>query len=311
MIAAWAILAAIVACGGSGAEEDEESQARSEALRELEAHLSTGQTYGEGPDGQEIAAAVRETVAPGDGVAVRVIPGQPRHVVVLVQYRADGNYQNLREIEQSERNAEINRIVNAIDHGYGAQQDVLGVAIRGAIFYGALGVRQPGAPMQYHTGSVVSLSPLDPVLTATPGEDVVAPPISLGTQVEGTVGGLDALTSYRLEITEPTTLVTQFVTPERDDNMPSLIVCAGAHRPLACGDDWLEEVSGFYNDGLDDLAERLSARGMDMNYDAYRVEPGVYTLAVLPNCDFDEPCSTVGRSFTLLATSPSRATQEE
>ncbi|MCB9615567.1 MAG: hypothetical protein H6722_24310, partial [Sandaracinus sp.] len=115
------------------------------ALRALEAHLDRGESYAEGPDAELIAAAARDAVAPGDGVAVKVVPGTPRHVTVLVRYRSTGGYENLREIDQTARNEELDRILASIDEGYQAGADVIGVAIRGPMAYGAIAVRRPGA----------------------------------------------------------------------------------------------------------------------------------------------------------------------
>ena len=304
LLAAWAILLAIVACGGSGAEPTEEEQARSEALRELESHLAEASTYGEGPGGSELATGLRETLAPGDGVAVRVIPGQPRNVVVLIRYRSTDGYQDLREISVSERNEEIDRIVTQVDQTYGATADNLAVAIRGAVFYGALGVRQAGQAIQYHTGSVVSLSPLDPILTATPGEDAPVPALTLNEQVQGTVVGPPGNPpTYQLELAEETLVVAQFIGASNDDP-PFLAVCSGAHRGRDCNAQSMDPMDDFYNDGLDALAERTQAAGRLLDYQAYRLAAGTYTFAVLSNCDWEGPCANDGTAFTLMPSTP-------
>jgi len=306
IVAAWAALAAILACGGSGAnsEPSEEEQARSEALRELEAHLSEGTTYGEGPDGQALAEVVRETLAPGDGVAVRVIPGNPRNTVVLIRYRSTDGYEDLRDIPQSERNEEIDRILGGVDNGYGARGDNLAIAIRGALFYGALGVRMAGGELEYHTGSVVSLSPLDPLLTATAGQDA-HPPLTISEQVEGSIVGPDGEPpTYTLTVAEEGLFVTQLVTNRYPDETPFLVICPGVHPGVLCASNEVEAVEGFYNDGLDELASRVSSSGRHLAYEAYRLMPGDYTVSILPNCDDEGGCSPAGTPFTLLATTP-------
>lgn len=306
LVAAWAALAAILACGGSGAnrEPTEEEQARSEALRGLEAHLSEATTYGEGPDGQALADAVRHTLAPGDGVAVRVIPGTPRNTVVLVRYRSTDGYQDLREIPQADRNGEIDRILEAIDHRYSGQGDNLAIGIRGALFYGALGVRMAGRQVEYHTGSVVSLSPLDPLLTATPGPDATTP-LVLSEQVEGTVVGPDgAPPTYNLNVEQEGLYVVQTVTNRYPDGSPFMVLCRGNHPGMLCEANEVEEIDGFFNDGLDELSARVSSTGRRMHYQAYRLVPGVYTVGMLPNCDWEGPCAAAGTPFTLMATTP-------
>jgi hypothetical protein len=313
LTAAVSLLAAILACGSSSddavpsAEAPPEEQARSGALRELEAHLTEGSTYGDGPDGVELARIVRDTLAPGDGVAVRIIPGVPRNVVVLVRYRSTHGYEDLREISVRERNAEIDRIVAAIDDGYGAETDNLAVAIRGALFYGAVGVRRAGTAMEYHTGSVVSLSTIDPILGATPGADAPVPALAVGTQLEGTIVGPGGTPpSYRIELTEETVFVTQLATVATDDG-PFLTLCRGAKRPWICADDEsLVPIDDFQNDGLDDLAAELLQSGRMLDYQAYRLAPGIYTAVVVPNCDPGAPCPAEGTPYTLFATAPPR-----
>ncbi|MCB9591394.1 MAG: hypothetical protein H6719_01570 [Sandaracinaceae bacterium] len=305
LLAAWVTLLAILACGsGQSAEPTEEEQARSEALRTLESHLTEGQTYGEGPGGTELANLVRETVAPEDGVAVRIVPGNPRNVVVLIRYRSGGGYEDLREISVSERNEEIDRIVENIDGGYGARGENLAVAIRGSVFYGAVGVRQAGQAMQYHTGSVVSLSVIDPILTATPGEDVPVPTLALGAQVEGTVVGPPGNPpTYRLVLAQPSTVVTQLVTTQVEDGGPFMALCAGEQRGLICGDDpAIEPLDDFQSDNLDDLADRVDGQGRELDYFAYRLAAGTYTVVVYSNCDDEGPCPANGTAYTLLAT---------
>lgn len=309
LAAAWSILAAILACGGNdGASSaaSEEQQARSEALRALETHLGESTTYGEGPDAEALAQAVREALAPEDGVAVRVTSGNPRNVTVLVRYRSGGGYEDLREVPVAERNEEIDRIVAAIDESYGARADNLAVAIRGAVFYGAVGVRMANAAIQYHTGSVVSLSVIDPVLTAAAGEDAPVPALTLGAQVQGTVVAPPANPpSYRLELAEDSILVTQLVTPASDESA-FVALCPGAQRPFLCGEDeTLTPIEDFQNDGLDASAERLEEAGRTLDYQAYRLAAGTYTAVVLSNCDFEGPCPTAGTAYTLLVAAPS------
>lgn len=313
---AFALLMAILACGGSdatstqsqaGSGPADEEQARSQALQALEAHLGEGSTYGEGPGGAELAAIVREALAPADGVAVRIVPGAPRNVVVLVRYRSTEEVEDLRDIEIERRNEEIDRIVTQIDANYGALGDNLAVAIRGAIFYGAIGVRRANQPMQYHTGSAVRLSVIDPILTAPPGTDAPMPALVLGTQVEGTVEAPPAApAAYRLELSEPTLVVTQLITIESGE-APFVTLCRGEQRPWICADDEsLQPVEFFQNDSLDELAYELEGTGRQLSYAAYRLAPGIYTAVVPPNCEWDGQCANAGTRFTLLATSPGR-----
>ena len=307
LAASAATLLAIVACGSAepGAGPNEAEQARSDALRALEAHLGERVTYGEGPDAEALAREVREALAPEDGVAVRIVPGDPRSVVVLVRYRSTGGYQDLREISVPERNEEIDRIVDAIDQSYGARSERLAVAIRGTVFYGAVGVREPGQPMQYHTGSVVNLAVIDPILTATPAEDPPIPAFALGAQIEGTVpNARGPFPSHQLTLSEETLVVTQLVAADTRD-APFVSICRTLTRPTLCAEpDVIEPVDGFQNDGLDELAERLAGSGRALDYDAYRLPAGTYAVAVLPNCDSVDSCSSAGTRYTLLATTP-------
>jgi hypothetical protein len=308
LAASAALLAAILACGaGEGATESDEEQASSAALRELGEHLSEGTTYGEGPGGEELARLVRETLAPGDGVAVRIVPGNPRNVTVLVRYSAREGYEELREISVSERNAEIDRIVEGIDGSYGAQADNLAVAIRGAVFYGAVGIRRAGSPIEYHTGSIVNLSVIDPILGATAGQDAPRPALTLGAQIEGTITTPNEIPpTFRLELTAETLFVTQLVTA-RSDEAPFLVLCRGEQRPWLCAEDEsIQPLEEFSNDRLDELDAELEPRGRMLDYQAYRLPAGVYTAVVVPNCDADAPCPAAGTSYTLLATEPTR-----
>lgn len=309
LAASSATLLAVLACGGGegAAPATEEEQARSEALRALEAHLGEGTTYGEGPGGEALAAVVRETLAPEDGVAVRIVPGSPRNVVVLVRYRSTGGYEDLRDISVAERNEELDRILEGIDGGYDARAENLAIAIRGAVFYGAVGVRMAGQAMQYHTGSVVSLAVLDPILGAPAGEDPAVPALALGAQVEGTIAAPPAApATYRLVLAEETLVVTQLVTAS-SDTAPFLALCAGEQRWIACGEDQsLQPLDEFQNDGLDALADRLDGSGRMLDYQAYRLAPGTYTAVVFPNCDEGAPCATAGTAYTLMATAPTR-----
>ncbi|MCB9615745.1 MAG: hypothetical protein H6722_25210 [Sandaracinus sp.] len=255
------------------------------ALRALEAHLDRGETYAEGPDAESIAAAARHGLAPGDGVAVKVIPGTPRHVTVLVRYRSTGGYENLREIDQAERNEELDRILGWIDDEYQAGEDVIGVAIRGSMAYGAIAVRRPRSAVVYQTGRVLSSAPLEALLTAPAGEElprvvtVGGPPI---------VGRLrphpHPLPAHVLTLTESRAVRVQMRTTAPLDAMPVALVCRGAMRALACDDeDLVEPIDDLSDRILDRQAEEgaaAEARGVLFVEEIYTLAPDTYTLAV-------------------------------
>ncbi|MGE0788933.1 MAG: hypothetical protein AB7S26_24885 [Sandaracinaceae bacterium] len=183
---AWAALAAILACGGSDGEASE-SAPTSPERRALEANLHQRQTYVDGPGAEEVADAAREALSEDDGLAVRVVDGTPRTVIVLVRYSEGGDYERLRDIPIDRRNAELDRIIEAIDMTEGTQADDVAVAIKGTIFYGALATRQAGQATQYHTGAVVDMAPLDTMLTNA-AHPVTADEVGSGAPVEAAPG---------------------------------------------------------------------------------------------------------------------------
>lgn len=274
-----------VAAAPTATVSREETQATSAALRALEAHLTHGETYGEGPDADVIGAVVRAAVAPGDGVAVKVVPGNPRHVTVLVRYRPTGGYENLRDISQRERNVELDQILDAIDLGYEAGDDVLGVALRGPIAYGAIAVRRPGSPVEYHTGRVIATAPLDVVLTATPGDE----PSRVITPGHPPITGRLAphprpQPFHHLTLTEPRAIRVQLRSSRPEGEAPFIVLCRGTIRAAQC--DELSEVEPTENipDDVFDQQERwlaqAEARGGFFDEKVYRLPAGPYTLAV-------------------------------
>lgn len=302
------VFAALGAATSQPSEDDGTPNAdapASDALRALESHLDPRQDYGEGPDGQLIAATARAALAPGDAVAVRVVPGTPRKVVVLVRYRSEGGYQNLREIPSAERNRELDRILEAIDLGYEAGADEIAVAIKGSIFYGAIAVRRPSEAVTYHTGSVISTSVLDPLLTAEAGTDAAPPSLELGSTVEGQLAPLPMPhPAYVLTLSEPRLVRVRITSNIDEENAPFIEVCRGTMRAVACTEEHavaaLDEVPDALYDEIERAMAASRARG-DRSFDeaAYRLPAGTYTIPVLrPNCDL-ETCPAREARFTL------------
>jgi hypothetical protein len=279
----------------TGSAPAQGEQARSAALQALEAHLASGETYGEGPDAQVIAAAAREALAPGDGVAVKVVPGAPRHITVLVRYRSDGGYENLREISQSERDRELDRILDAVDGGYEAGADVIGLAIRGPFAYGAIAVRRPGQSVEYHTGTVISTSPLDPILTAAPGEEPARTIAPGAPAIEGRLQPAPyPQPSYHLTLSEPRAVRVQLRSTRPEAQAPIVLLCRGGLRASQCEESVVvEPTDNVPEDVLDQQAqwvEQAEARGHTFHEDVYRLPAGTYTVGVFRNeCPESQP----------------------
>lgn len=226
---------------------------------------------------------------------MKVVPGAPRHITVLVRYRSNGGYESLREISQAERNRELDRILEGIDLGYAAGADVIGLAIRGPMAYGAIAVRRPGQAVEYHTGRVISTAPLEPMLTAAAAEE---PSRSLAPGAPAVVGRLQAAPNpepfYHVTLSEPRAIRVQFRSSVHGDFAPVALLCRGAIRTAQCDDALVvEPTENIPDDVLDQQAEwieRAEARGQFFGEEIYRLPAGTYTIAVgRVDCPEDQP----------------------
>jgi hypothetical protein len=303
---------AILGAATAGGEEDEEGATASAAsgeqtsagLQALEAHLAARENYAEGPDAAMIAEAAREALAPGDALAVRVVPGVPRKIVVLVRYASSGGYENLRDIPSSERNEELDRIVAAIDDAYEAGADELGVAIRGAVFYGAIAVRHPSQPIEYHTGAVISTSVLDPLLTAEPGPEA-RPTLEVGSRAEGTLAPHPMpQPAYALTLSEARRVRVRLTSNVTGDDSPIAIVCRGTVRAGSCAEDAslepLEELDDATMDDLERAGGEAEEAGLSFQEDVYDMPAGQFTVIVFRNdCEAEGGCPGDRASYTV------------
>lgn len=273
-------------------------------LRALEAHLDARNDHGEGPDGAAIAAAAREALAEGDAVAVRVVPGVPRKIVVLVRYRSEGGYENLRDIPSAQRNEELDRIIDAVDQGYEAGADELAVAIRGSVFYGAIAVRRPGQAVTYQTGSVISTEVLEPMLTATPGPEPT-PTLEVGSAVEGQLQPFPMpQPTYGLTLAAPAQVRVRVTSDIDGDGTPIAIVCRGTVRAGACGEEVtlepLEEVSAAIEEEQEREAMTAEQAGRSFDELTYDLPAGTYTVVVYrADCEAEGGCPSDRARYSL------------
>ncbi|MEM9187878.1 MAG: hypothetical protein AAGF12_01780 [Myxococcota bacterium] len=301
VIACFAVMGAATAGNDEGGGDDESSQAASAALSELQTHLSSGSTYGEGPDGEFIAQAVRAVLAPGDGVAVRVVEGAPRKITVLVRYRTTDGYESLADISQSERNEELDRILQAIDVKYEGGADEIGLGIRGSFVYGAIAVRKPGQAVEYHSGTIVSTDVLDPMLIAEPGTPAPRA-LTLNQPVSGSILSFPIPQPYyTFTLAEPKGVRVRVTTDKPRESAPIPIVCAGVTRAGQCSvEDELEDEMHPEELVAEAVAAEEAAEGATFIEDYFSLQAGTYTVILFRNdCAGAEPCATDGANFTL------------
>jgi len=143
----------------------------SDALADLRSHLSAGESYGDGPGAAAVADHIRSRVSDyADGVAVRVMPGDPTRVVALVQCT------DLADVDMGDRRGLVQLVVESV------ASDVpnadIGVAIQGQFLFGAGGLQRRGelGPRTW-VGSTVSVADVQALFTpAAPGVGVAAVP---------------------------------------------------------------------------------------------------------------------------------------
>lgn len=202
MACAWALLAAILACGNSPEAAPRPPEGSSAALSSLEGHLVAGRAYGEGPDGAAIAEALSRRY-PDDAVAVRVVPGSPRVIVALLAFR------DLSQITHAQREEFIDSFRSTLDLRFRGSEARIGIGLRGRLLYGAIGTREPGArALTVETGALVSPRPLEQLLEVAEGALSTEPAITLGETIRGSFDASDDFGNRRwvLEIEAPVTI---------------------------------------------------------------------------------------------------------
>lgn len=222
--------------GEGGGSSDDEETSSSEALRQLESHLSRGQAYGEGPGGAMIAEAMRPMLDPeiGDALAVHVTSGNPERIVVVLKLP------DLRDFSDQQREEWLDSFGETVREGFGATDAQIVVGIRGNLFYGAVATMSPTATTwDVDTGSVVSNRPLDDALNAE-----AQPAAGPWQDRYGTIDANDApyvddydsrpADRFPVELATAQTIRVRMNSPELD---PYIAVVDGDGQVLAENDD--------------------------------------------------------------------------
>jgi len=283
--AAWAGLAMIIACGGNqgdSASGDDETatETSSAALSALERHLVAGQSYGEGPDGVAIAAALHSRF-PDDAVAVHVTPGPQRVIVVLL------SFQDLSQISNGDRENYLENFLSTLDLRFLGSSARIGIGLRGRLLYGAVGTRDPGqATLQMSSGAIVSRSSLDALMAVADGALPTEPAITLGLAVMGTFDASDHFGNRRWVFTTPAPAVVH-LQGERSDGVTDSNM-TGVWATICPGNT--------FNSDCDTMRD-------DETYDA-ALAPGTYTVfgGIAPGCDVetDNDCWQVPTPFDIM-----------
>lgn len=258
-------------------------------LSAFESNLNRGQVHAEGPDALHIGNTVRQAVEPGDALGVKVIPGTPRKIVAIVRF-ADSQVETLADMSEARRREQINGLIEAVDDAYGgAGAEELVVGIRGTLFYGAVGVRRPGQPVEYHTGSIVSTDAIEAALSATPGAET-EPVITVGQTVSGQLQPMpQPQPRYVLQLAAPQQIRVQLATGLPIESSPIVEVCRGNVRHIACTEQTeippLQDVSS-----IPDLQE---------NEEVFVLQPGLYTIALFAAPPIGSAVPNTNLAYTL------------
>jgi hypothetical protein len=263
--------------------DDPASQGSSASLRALESRIDCRTGYGEGPDAEGIARALHDTV--GGCIAVRVVPGVPRRIVVLIE--AEGG-----------RGA-LDDAMTTIDNVYGAGDAELGVAIKSPVAYEAIAIRQPDRAARYDRPHAA----LEPLLTRRPGPEPSSV-ITIGATIEGAIPPYPRpQPAYHLTLDERH-LVRVRLTSDRLEDGPVAAVCGGHRRAGACDEDVVFEPRDDVGPGL--LAEQAAAEaeattaGRSFVEEVYELNAGLYTIGVFrTECGEDGRCGSDRAQFTL------------
>lgn len=249
----------VLACG-----EREQSPT---SLRSLEAHLDCRRGHGEGPD---VAPITQEVFAwrEDDCVAVRVIPGAPRRVVVVVQT-------DTSEVARSE----LDDLMSIVDATYGAGDADVGIGIKDELAYRAVAVRRPDRAVQYGDDAGM----LERLLRHRPGPEPSST-IEIGSTMQGSIAVYPRpQPAFHLTLSERHLLRVELTTDRDDEGAPIAVVCGGHRRAASCTDDVV-----------------FSPRDDVEDADVYDLDAGRYTIAILRMaCDEEGRCGSDRARYTL------------
>lgn len=248
----------------------------------FEQNITPGAEHCEGPMSLEIARALRDVIAPQDGIGVRVVPGHTTRILVIVEF-TDRDHRSLRSLSVDERREQLDAILAVLDEDFETQADEVAIALRGSMLYGAILLRGPRGAPTYDIQRAARAEVLDPFLLATPDEEPSLPELTLTGEALVTSTRLppDARTRFVLHVPERTRVGLLFsVTDHQQRHGLDYTVSPGIHRR---GVGHGVSPIGFY---VSENAEILEVA---------ELPAGDYTVVVDGSCRTDElavtPCT--------------------